>query len=360
MNRQSCTNQGAIMKNCYVLDVEKFIADNCHSPMNWPRVCHTDPSGSLRTRLFVSGDLVVDLPIRLAARVTPQFVSRWRNGEAPGCDWEVGKPSLGGLVGNAAPLAARLGCDVHIAAIVPLPTPGPIGAFLESNRFDSRHVVVCPGPAPVAVELQFTDRCVKIVHPGVSAFATPPVPSNLGEAFDVVLVDSGPRAGRHDRLQALVKSCRWGHRDVAVGIIGRADMSAAEMELLSRENCWMFLSEAEARQAADGAVGNGSRHTLAEAMAGLKQRMPAVRLVVATRERGIWSMNGAPEPKLFASPRISCDGAGHVLSVCTLLSSLKGKSDDDAIRSGVDAAADHFGARPLPAVAAGADSPVFV
>jgi hypothetical protein len=360
MNRQCRTNQGAIMKNCYVLDVEKFIAANCHSPMNWPRICHTHPGGPLRTRLFVSGDLAVDLPIRLAARVTPQFVSRWRNGEEPGCDWEVGKPSLGGLVGTAAPLAARLGCDVYIAATVPLPTPGLIGTFLESSRFDSRHVVACPGPAPVSVELRFTDRCVKIVHPGVSAFATPTVPSNLGEAFDVVLVDAGPRAGRRDRLQALVKSCRWGRRDLPVGIIGRTDLSAAEMELLSCENCWMFLSEAQARQAADGAVGDGSRHTLPEAMGELKRRMPAVRLVVCTRERGTWLMNGAPEPRLFASPRISCDGAGHVLSVCTLLSSLKGMSDDDAIRSGVDAAAAHFGARSLPAVAAGADSPVFV
>jgi hypothetical protein len=351
------------MKNCYVLDVEKFVADNCHCPINWPRVCHPAAAGRPRTRLFISGDLVVDVPVRLAARITPEFVSRWRNGEAPGCDWEVGKPLPGGLVGKAAPIAAQLGCDVHIATTVPLPTPRLIRTFLESNRFDSRHVVVCPGPAPVSVELRFTDRCVKIVHPGVSAFATPPVPSNLGEAFDIVLVDAGPRGGRHDRLQALVKSCRWGHRDLAVGIIGRADLSAAEMELLSRENCWMFLSEAEAAQAADHVVGDGSRRTLPEAMAELKQRMPAVRLVVSTRERGIWLMNGALEPKLFATPHIasdSADGAEYVLGVHTLLASMKGMSDDDAIRTGIDAAADHLGARPLPAVAVGANSPVFV
>src|SRR5215475_7908455 len=106
------------MKNHYAVDVEKFIADNRHVDVGWPCVHRSEANDPLRVRLLLCGDLVVDLPVRVAAHITPQFVSRWRNGEPLGCEWDVGTPSLGGFVGRAAPVAAKLGCNVHIAAVI--------------------------------------------------------------------------------------------------------------------------------------------------------------------------------------------------------------------------------------------------
>ena len=238
------------MKNHYVVEVEEFIADNRHGDVAWPCVYRTAANDPSRVRLLLCGDLVVDLPVRVAGRITPQFVSRWHSGEAPNCEWDFGRPSPGGFVGQAAPIAANLGCDVHIATVIPLPTPALIRTFLECRSFDSRNVVACLGPAPVSVRFRFTDRCVAITYPGVSSLATPRIPSNPGETFDVILADAGWPEGRPARLESLVESCRRGNRELQLGIVGRGDLSAAELRLLSRKHCWLFLSEAAAREVA--------------------------------------------------------------------------------------------------------------
>jgi hypothetical protein len=329
------------MKNHYVVEVEEFIADNRHRNVAWPCVHRTAAYDSSRVRLLLCGDLVVDLPVRVAGRITPQFVSRWRNGEPPNCEWDFGRPSPGGFVGQAAPVAADLGCDVHIATVIPLPTPPLVRTFLESRSFDSRNVVACPGPVPVSVRFRFIDRRVAITYPGVSALATPRIPSNPGETFDIVLADAGWPEGRPERLESLVESCRRSHRELQLGIVGRGDLSAAELRLLSRKHCWLFLSEAAAREVARHFASDGIRPGLTETVAGLKRRLgPNVRLVVSSRDRGISLMNGASEPRLFATSRLA-DGARHVLNVYTLLSSMRGMTDEAAIRAGIDAAEDH-------------------
>jgi hypothetical protein len=338
------------MKNQYAIDVEKFIADDPHGDVGWPCVYRTEVGDPSRVRLLLWGDLIVDLPVRVAARITPQFVARWCQGKPPGCEWDVGRLSLGGLVGNAAPVAAKLGCNVHIAAVIPLPTPALIRTFLESRCFDSRNVVACPGPAPVSMRFRFTDRFVTILHPGVCALATPRIPSNLSESFDAVLADAGPPVGRLERLESLVKSCCGGNRDPQLGILGRGDLSAAELRILARKRCWLFLSEAEAMQAAGQIGGDGIQPSPAQAVTELKQQLgPSVRLVIYTRDKGISLFNGTPEPRLFATSPLA-EGARHVMSVYTLLSSTHGVPDEAAIGAGVDAAKGHFDRRWLPAI----------
>jgi hypothetical protein len=348
------------MKNQCAMDVEKFIADNCHSDVGWPCVHRTEAGDPSRKRVLLWGDLAVDVPVRVAGRITPQFLARWRKGEPPGCEWEVGRPSLGGFVGSAAPVAATLGCDVHIATVIPLPAPALIRTFLESRCVDSQNVVACPGPAPVSVKFRFTDRSVVISHPGVSALATPRIPSNLGETFDAVLADAGRPEGRLERLELFVESSRRRHRDVQLGIVGRGDLSAAELRLLSRKHCWLFLSEAEAREAARRAGGGSVQPGPVEAIAELKQRLgPSVRLVVSSRDRGISLCIGTPEPRLFASSPFA-DGARHALSVNTLLSSMRGLSDEAAIEAGVCGVEGHIDGSWLPAMTARNQSPMVV
>src|SRR5262245_41215341 len=273
------------MKSRYLRDVEKFIDSNSQADAGWPRVCRPASTGLTRTRVLVWGSLVVNLPIRVAAPISPQLVARWRRGDRPGCHWKFGRLSLDGLVGKAAPLTAQLGCDVHIAAAVPLPTPALIRKFLECQLFDSRHVVACPGPAPLSMELRFADRCVTIVHPGVSGLAMPPVPRDLGESFDVVLADPGPVEGRRERLDSLVASCRCGNRGALLGVFGKNDMTQAELRLLSRERCWLFLTEADAWETARRLAGDNVVHGLREAVMELKRRLgPGPRLVVSASD----------------------------------------------------------------------------
>jgi hypothetical protein len=351
------------MKSRYTVDVETFIARNPHAEIGWPPVRRMATGCPSRPRMLIWGELTVELPIRVAAPITPRLVSCWRKGELPGREWDVGKPSLAGLVATAGPLAAQLRCDVQIATVIPLPTPALIRTFLENRQFDSRHVVAYPGPAPLSVKLQFADRCVAIVHPGVIALAAPPVPSDLSETFEVVLVDAGRPEGRGERLESLVESCRRGNRGLSFGVVGRADLSADELRILSRSRCWLFLIEAQAREAAGRTAGDGVQPRLAEAIRELKRHLgPGVRLVVSSRDGGICLMNGARAPRLFAAPRVAAgraDGARHVLSVYTLLSSMRGSSDEAALQEGVEAAADHVVGRP-PAISVGRHAPAIV
>jgi hypothetical protein len=348
------------MKSRYLRDVEKFIAGNGQADVGWPRVCRPASTGLTRTRMFVWGSLVINLPIRVAARITPELVSRWRRGDRPGCRWELGRLALGGLVGKAAPLAAHQGCDVHIAAAVPLPTPALIRKFLECQLFDSRHVVACPGPAPLSMELRFSDRCVTIVHPGVSGRAMPAVPRDLGESFDVVLADAGPVAGRRERLDSLLGSCRCGNRSALLGVFGMGDLTEAELRLLSRERCWLFLREADAREAAGRFAGDRVLPVLREVVAELKQRLaPGPRLVVTGRDSSVWLTNGEPEPRLV-SARLAhnaiAGGAPYSLAVHTLLSVMRGLPDDAALRAAVE----QIAGRMLPVKAADRRAPIVV
>jgi hypothetical protein len=221
------------MKNRFVTDAEKFLARNRHHQPGWPRLSRPPGSGMPQRRVFVWGDLAVDLPIAFDAQISTQVLAAWRSGALPGCACDIGKPALGSLVGKAAPIAAELGFDVHVACSVSLPVPGLIRAFLECGRFDTRHVVACPGPTPLNLKLPFADRCIRISQPGISAGTIPQIPANLGDEFDAVLIDPGAPEGRSERLRSLVHSCDCETSSLQIGIVGRSDLSAAELGLLA-------------------------------------------------------------------------------------------------------------------------------
>jgi hypothetical protein len=136
-------------------------------------------------------------------------------------------------------------------------------------------------------------------------------------------------------------------------------MTEAEMQLLSREPCWLFLSEADAREAAGSFAGDRVLPGLREVVAELKQRLgPGPRLVVFGRDSGVWLMNGEAEPVQIASRRGNAVAADAIyrLSVHTLLSVQRGLSDDAALRSAVEQSL----GRPLPVKPAGRRVPIVV
>jgi hypothetical protein len=333
------------MKKRFVTDAEEFLAENMNQEASWPRMTRKLPAVAPGRRVFVWGDLAVELTVSFDAPLRPELLARWRTGDEPGCRCEIRKPSLGGFVGKAVPIAAELGCNVGIACAVSLPAPDLIRTFLECGRFDSQHVVACPGPTPLELRLQFTDCSVRLSHPGITAQIRPQIPARLRDHFDAVLIDPGSPDGRPERLKSLVQSCNRETSGVPLGIVGRRDWSAADLEILAGQRAWLFLADREVVQLVDRLKGREQVAGVREAMIELKRRLgPDVRLVVTRGAGGAWLMNGLPQPEPCApcgtasTSRLSAHTAAQpvVLAAYTLLGSMAGLSDQAATRMGLN------------------------
>src|SRR5262245_7854231 len=99
------------MKNRFVMEAEEFLAGNMNQPAGWPRMSRKMAAVAPGRRVFVWGDLAVDLTFSFDAPLCPELLARWQTGDEPGCRCEIHKPSLGGFVGKVAPIAAEFGID---------------------------------------------------------------------------------------------------------------------------------------------------------------------------------------------------------------------------------------------------------
>jgi hypothetical protein len=335
-------------------ECERFFNDYLDlAELAWPRLVRKDGGLAARRRLLVRGNLTLDLPVKLTASLVSFMAALKEGHEKFRCEWEMaGLPVVGGFVGQVAPLADGLGLDVHLNCAVGVPTPAPLREFIESGKYDTRHTVAYPAPAPASVELRFNDGHVLLPRLGVDGLVAAPVPSGMGAGYDVVLVNPGRCQSRGALLGRLAAEFRPGCR-ATLGVVGRGDWTADELLQLKDTQSWLFLNRVEAVEIATRVRGGSAVGDPEEAAMVLKALLGTVtKLVVSLGKDGAYLLNGSKRPHRFSTTPFegNSTGCGDMLTLFATAASALGKSDDEATALGVEAATRRAAGHPLPSI----------
>ncbi len=154
--------------------------------IKYPRIRrHADKHASQRTEdhptqgtaldVLIHGNLVLDLPIHLDAKLADVRTAIQEGDEKLRCDWKLARAVVGGFCAHAARAVHAAGHRVFLNSVIPLPLFKLFEDFFEEVDADTRHLVAMPGTTPASIQLQCNDGHLLIPRSGVQGQASAPL-----------------------------------------------------------------------------------------------------------------------------------------------------------------------------------------
>lgn len=262
---------------------------DCH-PI-WPsRRRHAERNGTV-PRALILGRPVQDFEFELSC--TLQELSELLLSEREKHPLRFNKRErVGGFPVWAARAARKIGAQVWLSTVFPLPVPHAFSRFLEECNVDTTYCSVFPGRPAATIHLSCRDGHRLLTRPGVENAFSPPVPATVFHDFDIVLAKPGALPTRRSVLKKLRNAGRPQGRMPVVALVLGPDYTAEDFELLRDEpDFYLFCNQVETLSIAAELTGNQAID-IEQAAKAVKARIGETKLVVSLGGRGAMLMNG--------------------------------------------------------------------